>query len=74
MEVSEMAVQNGQFKHWSEKQCNEIIAEHKDSTQYFNEQMTFDEAYNMFRLHYEFGESETKVIMAALMKAGAKFR
>lgn len=69
-----MAVQNGQFKHWSEKQCNEIITEHKDSTQYFNEQMTFDEAYNMFRLHYEFGEAETKVIMAALMKAGAKFR
>jgi hypothetical protein len=50
MEVSEMAVQNGQFKHWSEKQCNEIIAEHKDSTQYFNEQMTFDEAKELLKM------------------------
>ena len=69
-----MAAQNGKFKHWTLEQCNGIIEEHKDFTQYFNEQMTFDETYNMFRLHYEFGEAETKVIMAALMKAGAKFR
>ena len=65
---------NGQFKHWSLEQCNNIIKEHKDNTQYFNEQMTFDEMYNMLRLHYDFYEAETKVIMAALMKAGAKFR
>ena len=65
---------NGQFKHWNEEQCNKIIEENKDFTQYFNEQMTFDEVYNMFRLHYEFKEAETKVIMASLMKAGAKFR
>lgn len=65
---------NGQFKHWSEEQCNKIIEEHKDNTMYFNEQMTFDEVYNMFRLHYGFWEAETKVIVAALMKAGAKFR
>lgn len=65
---------NGQFKNWSLEQCNNIIEEHKDNTQYFNGQMTFDEAYNMFRLHYEFGEAETKVIMATLMKAGAEFR
>ena len=65
---------NGQFKHWSKEQCNKLIEENKDFTQYFNEQMTFDEVYNMFRLHYEFKEAETKVIMASLMKAGAKFR
>ena len=35
-------------------------------------EMTFDEAYNMFRLHYEFGEAETKVIIASLIKCGAK--
>lgn len=63
-----------QFKHWNLKQCNEIIEEYKDNTMYFNEQMTFDEAYNMFRLHYEFGEAETKVIIACLIKNGAKFR
>lgn len=65
---------NGQFKHWSLEECNKTIEENKDNTMYFNEQMTFDEAYNMFRLHYEFGEVETKVIIASLMKAGAKFR
>ena len=65
---------NEQFKHWTLEQCNNLIAEHKDDTQYFNEQMTFDQMYNMLRLHYEFGEAETKVIMACLIKNGAKFR
>lgn len=63
-----------QYKHWSLEQCNKIIEEYKDKTQYFNEAMTFDEAYNMFRLEYEFGEAETKIIMACLIKNGAKFR
>jgi hypothetical protein len=44
-----MVVQNRQFKHWNEKQCNEIIAGHKDGTQYFNEQMTFDEAKELLK-------------------------
>lgn len=65
---------NGQFKHWTLEQCDNIIEEHKDNTQYFNEQMTFDQMYNMLRLYYEFGEAETKVIMACLIKNGAKFR
>ena len=63
-----------QYKHWSLEQCNKTIEEHKDDTQYFNEQMTFDEMYNMLRLQMEFGEAETKVIMASLIKNGAKFR
>lgn len=65
---------NGQFKHWTLEQCDNLIAEYKDDTQYFNEQMTFDQMYNMLRMHYEFGEAETKVIMASLIKNGAKFR
>ena len=65
---------NGQFKHWSLEQCNKIIEEYKDNTMYFNEQMTFEQMYNMLRLQMEFGEAETKVIMACLMKNGAKFR
>lgn len=63
-----------QFKHWSLEQCDKIIEAYKDDTQYFNEQMTFDEVYNMFRLYYEFGQAETMVIMACLIKNGAKFR
>ena len=64
----------GNFKHWSEEECNDIIEKYKDDTMYFNEKMTFDQMYNMLRLHYDFYEAETKVIMACLMKAGAKFR
>lgn len=63
-----------QFKHWSLEQCNKIIAENKDNTMYFNEQMTFEQMYNMLRLQMEFGEAETKVIMASLIKNGANFR
>ena len=69
-----MSEANGQFKHWSLEQCNKIIAENKDNTQYFNEQMTFEQMYNMLRLQMEFGEAETKVIMACLIKNGANFR
>lgn len=63
-----------QYKHWSKEQCNKIIEEYKDNTMYFNEQMTFKQMYNMLRLQMEFGEAETKVIMASLIKSGAKFR
>lgn len=63
-----------QYKHWSLEQCNEIIEEYKDNTMYFNEQMTFEQMYNMLRIQMEFGEAETKVIMASLIKNGAKFR
>lgn len=63
-----------QFKHWSLEQCNKIIEEYKDNTMYFNEQMTFEQMYNMLRLQMEFGEAETKVIMASLIKNGANFR
>lgn len=65
---------NKQYKHWSLEQCDSIIEEYKDDTQYFNDEMTFDQMYNMLRLHYEFGEAETKVIIASLIKNGAKFR
>ena len=69
-----METQNTHYKHWSLEQCDSIIKEYKNDTMYFNEAMSFDEAYNMFRLHYEFGEAKTKLIMALLIKAGAKFR
>lgn len=69
-----MTGQNTQFKHWSLEQCDKIIEEYKDDTMYFNEQMTFEQMYNMLRLQMEFGEAETKVIVASLIKNGANFR
>lgn len=69
-----MTAQEKKYRHWSLEQCNKIIEEYKDDTQYFNEEMTFDQMYNMLRLRFEFGEAETRVIIASLIKAGAKFR
>ncbi|MGN1342055.1 MAG: hypothetical protein ACI4VL_02345 [Bacilli bacterium] len=69
-----MRNENNQYKHWTLEQCDKIIEENKDNTMYYNEQMTFDEMYNMLRINMEFGEAETKVIMASLIKNGAKFR
>lgn len=63
-----------QCNHWSLEQCNSIIEEYKNDTMYFNEQMTFDQMYNMLRFRMEFGEAEAKVIIASLIKNGAKFR
>ena len=65
---------DNQYKHWGLEYCDKTIEENKDNTMYFNEQMTFDEMYNMLRLRMEFGEAETKVIIASLIKSGAKFR
>ena len=73
-QVEKMRTENNQYKHWTLEQCDKIIEENKDNTMYYNEQMTFDEMYNMLRINMEFGEAETKVIMASLIKNGAKFR
>lgn len=54
--------------------ASEIINEYKDQTNYFNGKLTVKEMYEMFRYRFQFGESESKVIIAALIKAGAKFQ
>ena len=69
-----MATHDAPFNHKDLEYCNDIIKQYKDDTMYFNGEMSFDEVYNMFRLHYGFYEAETKVIIASLIKAGAKFR
>ena len=59
---------------WTIADCTRIIKENKDKTNYFNRSITQDMMWEMFRYRMQFGEAETAVIIAALIKAGAKFR
>ena len=59
---------------WSCLDCLRIIKENKDNTAWFNYEISMDDMWNMFRNHMQFGEAETAVIIAALIRAGAKFK
>lgn len=64
--------------YWSKKECDYIIAKYKDNTAYFGNNampenpITFDSMYKMLRLRMGFGEAEAMVIIASLIKCGAK--
>lgn len=59
---------------WSCLDCLRIIQENKDDTAWFNYDFSFDDMWAMLRYRMEFGEAETAVIIAALIRAGAKFK
>lgn len=54
--------------------ASEIINEYRDETNYFSGGIKAKDMYEMFRYRMQFGEAESKVIIAALIKAGAKFQ
>lgn len=58
----------------TKKTAREQVEMYKDMTAYFDESMSEEEMYEMLRYRMSFGESETKVIIAALVIAGAKFK
>ena len=49
------------------------IEMYKNSTAYFDGDVSADEMYTMLRFHMGFGEAEAHVIIAALILSGAKF-
>ena len=51
-----------------------VIEENKDDTAWFNDELYFVDMYRMLRDSMNFGKAETMVILASLMKAGAKFK
>lgn len=59
---------------YTKKQCDDIISKYKGNTAYFGEPyfMRYDEIYDMLRYRMQFGEAETQVIIASLIKCGAK--
>lgn len=59
---------------YTKKKAKESIEAYKDMTAFFDGSMSQEEMYNMLRFRMRFGESETIVIIAALVLAGAKFK
>ena len=59
---------------WTYDDCTRIIRENKDSTAWFNQECSMDDMWEMFRYRMQFGEAETAVLLAALIKCGAHFK
>lgn len=67
--------------YWTKKECDIIIDLYKNDTAWFgnndilgeNIPMTFESMYDMLRLRMGFGMAESNVIIACLIKCGAKF-
>lgn len=59
---------------YTKKQARETIEAYKDMTAYFDGSIKQEDMYDMFRYRYQFGEAETRVLIAALVNAGAKFK
>lgn len=63
--------------HWTKKECDMFIDYYKDKTAYFGntlsgEPMRFNEIYDMLRYRMRFGEAETMIIIACIIKCGGK--
>lgn len=56
------------------EEANRVIEENKNNTSYFSEDVTQEGMYDMLRFSMRFGQAETMVIIASLIKAGAKFK
>ena len=55
------------------QRAKETILAYKDMTAYFDGSIKHSEMYDMLRYRMKFGEAESRVIIAALINAGAKF-
>ena len=63
--------------YWTKKMCDEIIETHGKNTAFFGyegEILEFHSFYNMLRYRMGFGEAETAVIIACIIKAGGKIK
>lgn len=62
------------MKKYTKKAAKETVETYANMTSYFDESMTQREMFEMLRYRMQFGEAETRVIIAALVMAGAKFK
>ena len=58
---------------YTKKSAKETVEVYKDMTAFFDRSMTQAEMYEMLRYRMQFGEAETRTIIAALVISGAKF-
>ena len=59
---------------YTKKHARECVEAYANLTGWFDESMTQREMFEMIRYRMPFGEAETRVIIAALIMAGAKFK
>lgn len=64
------------MKYATKKSAKEVIEKEKERkmTSYFDGEISMSEMHHMLRNQMQFGESETNVILASLVLAGAKFK
>lgn len=62
------------MKKYTKKAAKETVETYADMTAWFDESMTQREMFEMLRYRMQFGKAETRVIIAALVMAGAKFK
>ena len=65
------------MNYWSKKECSAIIEKYKDNTAYFGNTLdgnplSFENMYDMLRDRMGFGMAEANIILACLIKCGAK--
>lgn len=59
---------------YTKKAARETVEAYANMTSWFDESMTQEDMFYLLRYRMRFGESETRVIIAALVMAGAKFK
>ena len=62
------------MKKYTKKQARETIESYKDMTAWFDNEMSQSDMYEMLKYRMRFGEAESRIIIAALVNAGAKFK
>lgn len=58
---------------YTKKAAKETVEAYKDMTSYFDSSMSQEAMFQMLKYRMGFGEAETRVIIGALVMAGAKF-
>ena len=62
------------MKKYTKKAAKETVEAYADMTGWFDESISQLEIFEMLRYRMQFGEAESRVIIAALVMAGAKFK
>lgn len=62
------------MRKYTKKAARETIEAYKDLTGYYDASISQNDMYKMLRYRFQFGEAETRCIIAALVISGAKFK
>lgn len=62
------------MKRYTKKHARESIEVYSSHTAWFDESMTQAEMFHLLRNRMGFGECESRVVIASLVLAGAKFK